>query len=61
MAVWVKERLREAIMRAVTRGVVTFISGGALGVDSWAAEIVIELREERRRLSAAGSVAGSGS
>ena len=37
--------------RAANRGVVTFISGGALGVDQWAAEIVIEVRSERQKRS----------
>lgn len=51
VAVWVKECLRGAVMRAVNRGVVTFVSGGALGVDQWAAGIVIEIRAERQKRS----------
>lgn len=54
MAIWVKERLRGAIERAANRGVVTFISGGALGVDQWAADIVIEIRVERQKRSTKG-------
>ncbi len=49
VAVWVKERLRGAIERAVARGVSTFISSGALGVDQWAADILIELRTEQEK------------
>ena len=54
MAVWAKERLRRTIKRTVIRGVDTFISGGALGMDQWAAEIVIKVRDERRKRSATG-------
>ena len=42
------------MVRAVNRGVTTFILGGALGVDQWAAEIVIEVRAERQKRSPSG-------
>lgn len=51
VVVWVRERLRGAIERAVNRGVGTFISGGDLGVGQWAADIVIGIKEERRKQS----------
>ncbi len=41
---YVKTALREAIERAVKRRVETFISGGALGVGQWAADIVLDLK-----------------
>ena len=46
--------LRGAIQRAANRGVVTFISGGVLGVDQWAAVIVIEMRTEGQKHSPQG-------
>lgn len=42
----VKQALREAILEAIGKGYRTFISGGALGVDQWAAEIVLELKKD---------------
>ena len=42
----VKEKLREAIKKAIDDGYVTFISGMARGIDMWAAEIVIEERKK---------------
>ena len=44
---WVKQALRNAIQRAVRKGVKSFISGGSLGVDQWAAEIVIEIKVDQ--------------
>jgi uncharacterized phage-like protein YoqJ len=41
---FVKRSLRDAIRRAIKRRVETFISGGARGVDQWAAEIVLDTR-----------------
>ena len=41
---WVRYRLRDACQKAVDGGVSEFISGGAQGVDQWAAEIVLELK-----------------
>ena len=41
----VKNRLRDAIIKAVEDGYTTFISGMARGVDMWAAEIVLEERK----------------
>lgn len=43
----VKEALRSAVREAYDRGFRRFISGMAQGVDTWAAEAVIELRAER--------------
>ena len=44
IADFVKRSLRDAIERAIKRRIDTFISGGALGVDQWAAEIVLGIR-----------------
>ena len=41
----IKEDLEAAILQAVDNGFVTFIYGMARGVDIWAAEIVLRLRE----------------
>ena len=41
----IKKDLEVAILQAVDDGFVTFISGMARGVDIWAAEIVLRLRE----------------
>lgn len=43
--VQIKKDLEVAIFQAVNDGFVTFISGMARGVDIWAAEIVLRLRE----------------
>lgn len=40
----VKDRLRKAIRQSISDGFTTFISGMARGVDMWAAEIVLEER-----------------
>jgi len=45
-AVAVKRWLWKSIKRAIKGGHQTFISGAALGVDTWAAEAVHELKEE---------------
>lgn len=42
----VKSALLKEIMRAIDDGFNVFISGMARGVDMWAAEIVLELKEE---------------
>lgn len=42
--VWVQDQLLQAILRAARVGCGRFISGGALGVDQWAAESVIASR-----------------
>ena len=41
----IKKDLEQTILQAVDDGFVTFISGMARGVDIWAAEIVLRLRE----------------
>ncbi len=40
-----KTKLREHIATAISEGATHFISGMALGVDMWAAEIIIELKK----------------
>ena len=42
----VKDELRSHILGAAHDGYTRFISGGALGVDLWAARIVLEVKEE---------------
>lgn len=42
---WVREQLTIAIIKAYHKGNKTFISGGAIGTDQIAAEIVMELKE----------------
>lgn len=42
---WIKERLAALIEKAVRHGYKTFVSGGALGLDTWAAEEVIRQRD----------------
>lgn len=37
--------LESEILQAITDGYTTFLYGGALGVDTWAAEIVLRLRK----------------
>lgn len=41
---WIEARLSDAVIRAADKGVHTFISGGALGIDQWAMEIVLVIR-----------------
>jgi len=41
-----KERIRGEIILLIQRGVTTFLSGMALGVDLWAAELVLALKKE---------------
>ncbi len=48
---FVKRSLRDAINRAIKRRIETFISGGALGVDQWAAEIVVDIRARKIKKS----------
>src|ERR1041384_1123656 len=44
MIVWVKDALRQEVRRILDASPgSTFISGMALGVDTWAAEVVLEL------------------
>lgn len=42
----VKANLKSFIIDSINKGYDTFISGGALGVDQWAAEIVIDLKAQ---------------
>ena len=46
MCVQLKERLKNRITRLIEDGAEEFCSGMALGVDTWAAEIVLELKED---------------
>lgn len=41
-----KQRLRETIELLIFQGYTHFLSGGALGVDTYAAEIVLDLRKQ---------------
>lgn len=41
-----KRKLRSAIKLAITHGITMFYTGMAMGTDLWAAEIVLDLREE---------------
>ncbi len=43
---YIKDRLRQEILRSIEEGYSVFISGMARGSDIWAAEIVTELRAE---------------
>jgi uncharacterized phage-like protein YoqJ len=45
-ASWVKKELRQAVERAVKRGVTEFVTTGTIGVSHWAADIIIELKDE---------------
>ena len=47
----IKDKLREQIVEAIDTGHSHFIAGGALGVDTWAARIVLELRREYPRIT----------
>lgn len=42
----IKELLQKAIIMAIEKGHTRFVSGMALGVDTWSAEIVIKLKEQ---------------
>lgn len=44
--VLLKKDLKNEILNAISNGINTFYSGGALGVDTWAAEIILELKKE---------------
>src|SRR5215510_1312423 len=56
--VWVRRALADAIDAALERGFTTFISGMALGVDTWAAIEVLNRRGRGARLVAAVPFAG---
>jgi uncharacterized phage-like protein YoqJ len=43
---WVKNELEAVIIKALNGKTEYFVSGGALGVDQWAAEIVIEIKKQ---------------
>lgn len=45
-----KVSMREQISQLAARGVTTFLTGMALGVETWGAEIVLELKEKDPRL-----------
>lgn len=46
----IRNELTTAINNAINAGITAFISGGAKGVDTWAAEIILELRKENAQL-----------
>ena len=46
----IKKDLEEAIKKAISGGYCTFITGMAYGVDIWAGEIVVRLRESNPEL-----------
>ena len=46
----IKVDLENAITAAIRDGLTTFITGGAYGVDIWAAEIVMRLRNKNKAL-----------
>lgn len=43
-----KDKLKEVIVTLYSKGINWFIVGGAQGFDTWAAEIVIELKEKHK-------------
>jgi uncharacterized phage-like protein YoqJ len=45
LAIQVRHQLKNLIYRAIQEGYDTFYSGGALGVDQWAADIIIDARD----------------
>lgn len=53
----IKHQLRRLIVELIEKkNVVHFISGAALGVDTWAAEIVIELKDEYSNITLEAAV-----
>lgn len=46
VADYVKQELKTAVLWAIKDGYRRFICGGALGVDTWAAEIVLSMKED---------------
>jgi uncharacterized phage-like protein YoqJ len=56
LAVAVKEQLRQIIVTLIEQGFHTFISGMAIGVDQWAAEIVIELKRIHQHIKLVAAV-----
>lgn len=52
----IKQQLRRAIDMAYRQGYRTFITGMALGVDIWAAEILLEMRANRDDIVIVGAV-----
>jgi uncharacterized phage-like protein YoqJ len=50
IAMKIKNQLEKQINLAISDGFTYFISGGALGVDQWAAEIIIRLKETNQNL-----------
>ena len=56
----IREWLTEQIENAIDDGYLTFISGMAMGVDIWAGEIVVRLREQDPRLHLIAAVPWQG-
>ena len=46
-----KEAMRLEVIRLVKKSITTFYSGMALGVDTWGAEIILELKKQYPQLS----------
>lgn len=47
-ALKVKDALKKEIVNCINKGFNSFISGGAMGVDQWAAEVIIELKKTHK-------------
>lgn len=47
---YIKSELKKAIRQAISDGFTVFISGMARGVDLWAAQLILELREENSKI-----------
>lgn len=60
IANYVKAQLRDVIVNSIKEGYTTFISGMALGVDMWVAEIVLELRKANPQIKLIAAVPFSG-
>lgn len=46
----IRPRIEQAIETAMEKGIMTFITGMAMGTDIWAAEIVLEKKEKNRNI-----------
>lgn len=56
IAISVKSRMKEVVKELIDRGTTTFISGMALGVDTWGAQIVLEERESNPKIKLISAV-----
>lgn len=46
-AVALRRKIKAAVLKLIEQGYSTFVTGGALGFDTIAAEVILELREKR--------------